>query len=341
MTQPVPPFGPPQDSSGLPFQPGLPPLPPGGIPGSESLPPKGIHDTLVPQHHRPPRFPPGVDSDYGLDHVPHGRQSSEDVQPVNRQAVKNRSLFSRMPVMDQGLALSIKRYILLELGYPNIEVELCDEQMEVAIGDTIDDFLRYNIMNMTKFWRIPLQNAVVEYDLPSDIRNVREIVTFKLSQFDAIFGADLIINPIYLRNTRDAYQDILTFWLSEAAFETQKRTYGLETSWQVIKGMKKIRLYPTPASDRVAIIRGTYYPEPGEIDDQALGTKSELFRRCALARSMIILGRIRGKRPAGWASSQGNVILDGDQMKAEGAEMLKEGRDDVTRSGVPMGFYAG
>lgn len=245
------------------------------------------------------------------------------------------------PVMVPCLTLDIKRYILIELGYPNVEVELCDEHLEAAIRDTIDDFLRFNVLNMTKFWKIPLQNGVVEYTLPEDLRVTREITTFKLSQFDVIFGADLIINPIYLRNTRDAYQDILTFWLSEAAFETQKRTYGLNTSWDIIMGGTKVRLYPTPSSDRVAIIKGTYQPGAGEITQQALGTKSELFRRMALARAMLILGRIRGKRTSGINTSQGVVMLDGAELRAEGKEMLDAARTELQAAGRPLGFYAG
>jgi hypothetical protein len=243
--------------------------------------------------------------------------------------------------MTSCLVLDIKRYILLELGYPNVEVELCDEHLEMAIRDTIDDFLRFNALKLTKFWKIPLQNGVVEYDLPEDLRVTREVVTFKLSQFDVIFGADIIVNPIYLRNTRDAYQDVLTFWLSEAAFETQKRTYGLNTSWEILKGNTKIRLYPTPSSDRVAIIRGTYQPQPSEITEQTLGTKSELFRRMALARAMQILGRIRGKRTSGINTSQGVVMLDGEQLRAEGKEMLTEARTELQNTGTPLGFYAG
>lgn len=243
--------------------------------------------------------------------------------------------------MNSCLTLSIKRYVLTELGYPNVEVELCDEHLENAIRDTISDFLRFNALNLTKFWKIPLQNGVVEYDLPSDLRVVRDITTFKLSQFDVIFGADLIINPIYLRNTRDAYQDILTFWLSEAAFETQKRTYGLNTSWDILNGNTKIRLYPTPSSDRVAIIKGTYQPEPGTITAQTLGTKDELFRRMVLARAMAILGRIRGKRTSGINTSQGVVMLDGAELRAESKEMLDAAREELKNTGRPLGFYAG
>jgi hypothetical protein len=244
-------------------------------------------------------------------------------------------------VMDTCLTLDVKRYILLELGYPNVEVELCDEQLDQAIRDTIDDFMRFNVLNLLRYYKIPLQNGIAEYLLPEDLRVVRDVVTFKLSQFDAIFGADLIINPIYLRNTRDAYQDILTFWLSEAAFETQKRVYGLVTSWDVIEGRTRIRVYPTPSSDRVMIIKATYQPLPGSITAQTIGTKGELFRRMALARAMMILGRIRGKRVSGINTSQGVVQLDGEQLKAEGQAMLAEARTELQLTGNPLGFYTG
>jgi hypothetical protein len=301
MTNPGPPYGPPADASGLPFNPLLPPLPPdaGNI---------------------PPVLPPSSTTTDG---------SSTVTEDCNA------------PVVDTCLTLDIKRYILLELGYPNVEVELCDEHLEQAIRDTVSDFLRSNVLNFTKFWKITLQNGVVEYSLPTDVRVVREVTTFKLSQFDVIFGADLIVNPIYLRNTRDAYQDILTFWLSEAAFEAQKRTYGLNTSWDIIAGNTKIRLYPTPSSDRVAIIKGTYSPALHEITKQTLGTKDELFRRMALARSMAILGRIRGKRTSGINTSQGVVMLDGEQLRAEAKELLTEARTELQATGRPLGFYAG
>lgn len=245
------------------------------------------------------------------------------------------------PVMNSCLTLSVKRYILTELGYPNVEVELCDEHLENAIRDTISDFLRFNALSLTKYWKIPLQNGVSTYDLPPDFRVLREVVTFKLSQFDAIFGADMIINPIYLRNTRDAYQDVLTFWLSEAAFETQKRTYGLNTSWDIIEGNTKICLRPCPSSDRVAILKGSYQPAPGTITEQTLGTKDELFRRMALARAMAILGRIRGKRTSGINTSQGVVMLDGPELRAEADKMLTEAREELKNTGRPLGFYAG
>lgn len=302
MTTPGPPFGPPAGSGGAPFNPSLPNLPTNSGDSVGSLPPD-----------------PGTDA------------------TTNPSAGEDPGY----PMMETSLTLDLKRYILIELGYPNVEVELCDEHLEQAIRDTLSDFLRFNALKLTKFWRIPLQNGVVEYTLPKDLRVVREITTFKLSQFDVIFGADMIINPIYLRNTRDAYQDILTFWLSEAAFEAQKRTYGLNTSWDIIAGNTKFRLYPTPSSDRVAIIKGTYAPALHEITAQTLGTKDELFRRMALARAMAILGRIRGKRTSGINTSQGVVMLDGEQLRAEAKEMLTEARDELKATGQPLGFYAG
>jgi hypothetical protein len=244
-------------------------------------------------------------------------------------------------VYDSCLALDTKRYLLLTLGYPNVEVELCDEQLETCIRDTISAFMRYGALSLLRYWRIPLQNGVAEYALPLDLRVVRDVVTFKLSQFDAIFGADLIINPIYMRNTRDAYQDILTYWLSEANFDMQKRVYGLETSWDIVEGNTRIRLQPAPASDRLAIIKGTYAPDPATIDARAIGTKDELFRRMCLARAMMILGRIRGKRTSGINTGQGVVTLDGDQLRTEGQAMLEKAEEEVKNTGRPLGFYRG
>jgi hypothetical protein len=245
------------------------------------------------------------------------------------------------PLMENCLTLDVKRYILLTLGYPNVEVELCDEQLEMAIRDTVDDFVRSNVFNLLRFWRLTMQAADSEYDLPADLRVVRDVTIMKLTEFDSLFGTDVLVNPLYLRNAKEAYQDVLTFWLSEAAFNTWRTVYGLNPTWDVIEGGKRIRIYPVPAGDYVCIIKGTFQPELGSIDAQTLGTKSELFRRMALARSMLILGRIRGKRVSGWRSSEGNVILDGAELRQEGQAMLDAAREELKGAGRPLGFYRG
>lgn len=234
-----------------------------------------------------------------------------------------------------------KRYILTALGYPNVEVELCDEHMEWAIVNTIDEFVRYNVGDFTRFWRIPTQTNQSRYELPEDLLVVRDIVTLKIAEFDTIFGTDILINPLYLRNSKEAYQDILTFWLSEAAFETWRRVYGLNLSWDIFEAGRLINIYPTPRETRFMVIKGTYRPDLATFDERALKTKVELFRRMALYHSMAVLGRIRGKRPGGITSSQGPVQLDGDTLRQEANTELKEIRAELIGTGKPLGFYTG
>jgi hypothetical protein len=56
---------------------------------------------------------------------------------------------------------------------------------------------------------------------------------------------------------------------------------------------------------------------------------------------MAILGRIRGKRTSGINTSQGVVMLDGDQLRNESKEMLTEAKEELKATGRPLGFYAG
>lgn len=237
--------------------------------------------------------------------------------------------------------IDIKRYILLSLGYPNVEVELCDEHLETAIRDTLSEFTRHNALNAMRFWRIPLTPFQATYDLPHDLRVVRDVTILRYNDWNQIFGTGVLINPLYMRNTANAYQDILTFWLSGAAFETWKRVYGLETSWDVHEGNKLINIYPTPNHAMFAIIKGTYRVTLDDLDDRALGNKDELFRRMALARARIILGDVRGKYPGGVTSSQGPVQLDGDYQRQVGKQEWDEARQELRSSGRPAGFYRG
>lgn len=237
--------------------------------------------------------------------------------------------------------IDLKRYILLSLGYPNVEVELCDEHLETAIRDTLSEFARHNAFNALRYWRIPLVPFQPTYDLPPDLRVVRDVVVLRHNDWNQIFGSDVLINPLYMRNTANAYQDILTFWLAGAAFETWRRVYGLEISWDVHEGNKLINLYPTPNHALFAIIKGTYRVTLDDLDDRALGNKDELFRRMALARARIILGDVRGKYPGGVNSSQGPVQLDGDHQRQIGKQEWDESRAELRSSGRPAGFYRG
>lgn len=237
--------------------------------------------------------------------------------------------------------IDLKRYILLSLGYPNVEVELCDEHLETAIRDTLSEFTRHNALNAMRFWRLPLVSWQNTYDLPADLRVVRDVTVIRYNDWDQIFGTDVLINPLYMRNTANAYQDILTFWLSGAVFETWKRVYGLEISWDIHEGGKLINIYPTPSHAQFMIIKGTYRVTLDDLNERALQNKDELFRRMALARARMILGNIRGKYPGGVNSSQGPVQLDGDTQRAEGKAEWDEARNELRQSGKPAGFYRG
>lgn len=249
---------------------------------------------------------------------------------------------AQLPELEENcFVIDLKRYILLELGYPNVEVELCDEHLERAINDALSDFARQNAFNAMRYWRIKLTPYQTTYDVPPDLRVVRDIQLLRFNDWNQIFGSDVLINPLYMRNTSEAYQDILTFWLSEATFETWRRVYGLQISWDLFEGGKLINIYPVPNHSDFMIIKGTYNVTLKDIDDRALGTKDELFRRLALAHAMIILGRIRSKYPAGINGSQGAIQLDGQDRLAEGKEMLADARLELRNSGKPVEIFTG
>lgn len=267
----------------------------------------------------------------------------DPIQPStdNCKYATHKSDWQAKCVMDNDVTNTVKRYILTSLGYPNVEVELCDEHLENAIKDAIKDFERFNVFNALYYWTMPLANNVTEYDLPCDCMVVRDVIVMRTSEFDHIFGTDVLVNPLYLTNATDVYRDIITFWLSEAAYETWRRVYGLNISWDIVSLNKRIRIYPTPGTDRIGVIKGTKKFKPEDLDERAFGTKMELFERLALAYAKRTLGYIRGKYPGGVASSQGPVQLDGQELRQEAREDLENIHRELSNTGRPLGFYAG
>lgn len=87
----------------------------------------------------------------------------------------------------------LKKYALSQLGYPVVEVEVDESQMETVLRTT-GNFIAHYFSKEQKFGVFYTQPLVSEYDLPSDAYWIQEIAWDPVTTMvDKIFGAEAFL----------------------------------------------------------------------------------------------------------------------------------------------------
>ena len=113
-------------------------------------------------------------------------------------------------------------------------------------------------------------------------------------------------------------------WVLYKQYEQMfSRTSSNLGGWEWVGGKRHIKVYPTPAGGRCGKVIVHYLQNCKNWDNT-----EEAMQDGALAYAKIMLGHIRGKyqNPPG---PNGGMQLDGQMMRQEGAEMLKQWREDL------------
>lgn len=173
----------------------------------------------------------------------------------------------------------MKNYILTQLGFPVINIEISNEQLEQAINDTIMDFQRYNydegsyrdyfIFQASAGVQDYPVSSVRDYSTSAQLDNVEFIWDFSIS-----FGADGI-NTLFSPTHVLLYDQYVnqgaypggpgsigsSFGLTLASYSTAmvyldmiNEMFGKMYSVDYLPGREVIRITPTPSQDLVGVL---------------------------------------------------------------------------------------
>jgi len=152
---------------------------------------------------------------------------------------------------------ALKNYILLNLGYPLVRVELTEEHLLTAIIDAVSMYHRYAVVDYAYKY---IDNPTNPFDMPRGINKETLVdVIFPGGFFDNL-GAGLAtggfvgefegsIIPIF--NTQGTLNIVNNFNLAQyysylQKLEDVKRIVGLDKLWEVINN--QIVMYPKSSS---------------------------------------------------------------------------------------------
>lgn len=215
--------------------------------------------------------------------------------------------------------VNLKNYILLNLGYPLIRVELTEEHIRAAIIDALTMYHRYATVDY-KFIHVTIMEN--PFDIPAGInKEVIVDILFPSSFFDSL-GAGIAaggfigefegtVIPVF---NQQGILNIFTqfnlplYYTYLQRLEDIKKIVGIDKMWEILDD--KIYLFPInmPVSDVGILYKGTL--TESEAEEQIW------IKRYALACAKQMLGTIRSKF-SGITAAGANLAADGEALKSE------------------------
>ena len=189
---------------------------------------------------------------------------------------------------------TIKDYVLAKLGYPVIDVELDDFQIQICIDEAISK-LEYHAPDwMTQYAVFDTSGGINVYELPQEIADNLNDCWYRRDFFK--FGA----NPgslefdfaiMFFTNTGlfNNY-NVSQYLLMQQYLKQVKNVLGQMSSWQLVNN-KYLHIWPVPENNDEAVLLEFRAFDPNTVHH----AYKNWVQRYTLALSKEILGGIRGK----------------------------------------------
>lgn len=228
--------------------------------------------------------------------------------------------------MTQRSARSLlQRQLQLMLADGMVEVELDPDHYNLAIDLAIDRLRqRSDGAQQEEVMFLTLQPEQTEYTLGDEVQEVRKIHRRNVGSgtsggvnFDPFESA--FSNLYFLQNGRTG--GIATWHLFSEYQETLGKIFGSEIAfiWNVVDHKLTIlRKFQHPET-----VLLTIFTQKSE-DALMLDPYTKVWiREYSLAQAKLMLGEARSKYPGGFAGPNGNVVMNGEQLKQEAMTELE------------------
>lgn len=230
----------------------------------------------------------------------------------------------------------IKDYVLLMLGAPVVSLEIDDQQIDLAVKQTLKIMEYYAPREYFSYYQFNTTPGKSVYEMPPDvgyIRNVHYKKTPELAFTSADLQGSIPIEYFYPGGSYASIQGglidpIQPIWGSAGPWALQSgytRMYTRMSSglggWEWVGDYRHIKLYPIPF--RAHHVHVQYMQRCKDWDQVELAMQEGSL---AIAKQM--LGRVRSKF-ANIPGPGGGLQLDGQALLQEGNEEYKQWKQDL------------
>jgi hypothetical protein len=226
---------------------------------------------------------------------------------------------------------SILQYVMRQLGYPVVSVELTEDQIRECINTAINEYMANGAMERG-YHLMDVVSGKNDYELPKEIGSVTQVLYSLPNETIAGSTQDLFTYAVYnspvginMANSLHGPSNIGVFF---EYIQNRNRVIGADITFKIIDNT--IYLYPPPKMSGQAIIEYAKNPYSSDSDDEkdALISASNAWgitwiKRYTLAESKNILGLIRGK----YSNVSGGP---GESQTLNAAELLSQSKEEIT-----------
>jgi hypothetical protein len=243
---------------------------------------------------------------------------------------------------DNNELSKLKNYILRQLGWPLIRVEITEEQLVDSIVDAVQVYHEYAAIDYNMEVVPTVIGNIV--DIPSHINQEYILdVIFERDYYDSFssglsaMGFQEVLGgvlPYALSGSASLIKDfdIAGYFLYQQHMEDFKKMIGIRDYFEIING--KIHLMP---ANRIYKKIGIIYK--GMLTEKRI-EQIPWIKKYAVAKASIIVGTIRSKL-GGFSSTGTNIAVDGADLISRGREDVNTLEEKLNFLGVPMPFIQG
>lgn len=236
---------------------------------------------------------------------------------------------------------NLKNYILTNLGYPLVRIELTDQHLLTAIIDAVTKYHRYAAIDYDFIAVTDISSN--PFNIPNKInKEVIVDVLFPRGFFDNL-GAGIAtggfvgefegaIIPIF---NQGGLLDVLgkfnlaTYYTYLQKLEDIKKIIGVDRFWEIVGN--QIHIFP-----KTAMITSCGILYKGKLTDSEI-EEQDWIKEYALAKAKLMLGTVRSKF-SGINAAGINIAADGENLKSEAREEINTLLERLYQMGRPMPF---
>lgn len=211
---------------------------------------------------------------------------------------------------------AISAWIKAKLGYPTVEIELTDEQLNICIDDALDEIAPWVVQR--QYVTLPVQECIdlSEYNVSYVIavHKANGAANSSDNQLD-------VFSPYTYMEVRGSYQGITYSRIESQLFDNLQQATKDNISWKYIKPKLYLDI-GVPVATQVTI---EYSPNIDDLDSLTDPMYKKFVKRFALAFARAILSDIRGK----FSVSGSPVELDGSTQDSKSERELEELRQEL------------
>ena len=228
----------------------------------------------------------------------------------------------------------IKDYVLLMLGAPVITLELDEQQLDLAVDQTLKIIEMYASSEYYEYYVFNTTPGKSVYEMPPEVGYIRQVeyksvpqLGLQTAELGGVIPIEFFSGGVSsfqggLMNPMQPVWGRMGEWVLYKQYEEMySRISSNLGGWEWVGGFRHIKLYPIPGNAIPVIV---HYMQKMKDWDEV----TQAMQEGALAHAKIMVGRIRSKYTAP-PGPGGGMQLDGQQILQEGLEEYKQWKEDL------------